>query len=245
MGTLSHYPNRLPVVKRLVLFDIDGTLLITKGATSRCIHRACKSLFGESFQWGGVTSGTLDPQIFACLLAHNGIADPQAHHARYREIYLAELKSELDRVRDDVTVLPGVNDVLEQLRSLDDVTCGVLTGNYREGALLKLQAAGFDLAQFAINAFAEDAEDRPGLVRAAMAEFAKTTGETASGEAVVIVGDTPNDIACAKANGCYAFAVATGHYDMAKLAEAGADRVVADLSDAGPLLELLNARQPA
>ena len=226
-------------MKRLVLFDIDGTLLITKGATSRCILRTCKSLFGESFKWGGVTAGKLDPQIFADLLAHNGIADPQAHHDRYRKAYVADFKVEIERVRDDVTVLPGVREVLDQLRSLEDVTCGVLTGNYRETAMMKLQAARFDLDQFEVNAFAEDADDRPGLVRAAMAAFAKKTGETATGKAVTIVGDTPNDIVCAKANGCFMFAVATGHYDMKQLAEAGADRVIADLSDPGPLLSVL------
>jgi phosphoglycolate phosphatase-like HAD superfamily hydrolase len=227
------------LVKRLVLFDIDGTLLITKGATTRCIHRVCKSMFGESFKWGGVTSGTLDPQIFADLLLHNGIADAASHHARYRELYFADFKAELERVRDDVTVLPGIRDVLAQLRETENITCGVLTGNYRETALIKLKAAGFDLNQFQVNAFAEDANDRPGLVRAAMRKF----GSDTRGEAVVIVGDTPNDIACAKANGCFAFCVATGHYDVKTLKKAGADRVVKDLSDPTPLLSVLGVSE--
>jgi phosphoglycolate phosphatase-like HAD superfamily hydrolase len=197
-------------------------------------------MFGESFKWGGVTSGTLDPQIFADLLAHNGIPDAASHHERYRELYFAEFKAELDRVREDVTVLPGIREVLSRLREAKNVTCGVLTGNYRETALIKLNAAGFDLDQFQINAFAEDAEDRPGLVRAAMKKFdASALGSSM----VVIVGDTPNDIACAKANGCFAFCVATGHYDAESLTKAGADRVVKDLSDPTPLLSVLGVKE--
>src|SRR5688572_16075063 len=147
--------------------------MITKGATSRCIHRACQALFGESFRWGGVTVGTLDPQIFADLAAYNGISDAQPHHERYRDIYLATLAEELERVRSDVTVLPGIISLLERLRLRDDVLCGVLTGNYRQAARLKLAAAGIDPDQFRINAFAEDAADRSGLVRAAMSEFGR------------------------------------------------------------------------
>lgn len=226
-------------MKHLVLFDIDGTLLITQGATTRCIHRVCKSMFGGSFKWGGVTSGTLDPQIFADLLAHNGITDAASHHARYRKLYSEDFRAELERVRDDVTVLPGIRSLLAHLRQAQDVTCGVLTGNYQETALIKLKTAGFDLDQFRVNAFAEDADDRPGLVRAAMKRF----GPISRGDAVVIVGDTPNDIACAKANGCFAFCVATGHYDVNSLQKAGADRVVQDLSDPTPLLSILGVKE--
>lgn len=212
---------------RLVLFDIDGTLMITKGAGSRCILRACKRVFGDDFEWGPITVGTLDPQIFADLCAHNGIDEPIAHHEAYQRAYFDALSHELEARREDVTIMPGVAELLADLRGRDGVLVGVLTGNYRQAATIKLRAASFDMESFDCVVCAEDGDDRAALVAAAMARGPQAVEP---GE-VLVIGDTPRDVACAQANGCRSLAVATGNYRTDQLEEAGATYVVEDLTD--------------
>lgn len=223
----------------LVLFDIDGTLMITKGATSRAILRACRAIHGERVEWGGVTVGTLDPQIYAQLSAHNGIESPMDAWEAYRERYLTELTEELDRVAADITVLPGVEHLLQTLRGRDDVTLGLLSGNLREAAMLKITAAGFDPEWFAVTAFAEDGSTRDELPHVALERWAGLLGRSADAARVIVVGDTPRDVQCARACGCRVVSVATGHYDAATLQRCDPDVVVEDLRDCSALLLLL------
>ncbi|MFP4145787.1 MAG: HAD family hydrolase [Phycisphaeraceae bacterium] len=225
----------------LVLFDIDGTLLITRGAGSRCIRRACREIFGDAFAWGGITVGTLDPQIFADLCAFNGIESPAEHHERYRDCYLGHLERELERVREDVTVLPGVAELLAALNEREDVIVGLLSGNYGDAARIKLQSAGFDLSRFEVQAFAEHGETRDELLPAAMAQYAELTGDEADPARVIVVGDTPRDVACARSRGCRCLAVATGRYGEQQLRDAGAEVVVRSLAEPGGLRAMLDA----
>ncbi len=212
---------------KLVLFDIDGTLMITKGAGSRCILRACKNVFGDDFEWGPITVGTLDPQIFADLCAHNGIDHPHDHHDAYQRAYFAALADELEARRDDVTVMPGVRELLADLHARDGLAIGVLTGNYRRAAEIKLTAAGFDPGLFDCVVCAEDGDDRAALVAVAMTRC----GDGVTPDEVLIVGDTPRDVQCAQAHGCRSLAVATGNYRTEQLEAAGATCVVETLAD--------------
>ena len=229
--------------RSLILFDIDGTLMITKGAGSRCLRRAGRRVFGDSFTWTDITVGTLDPQIFAQLAKHNGIRNTADHFTRFRDTYLAELKAELARVPEDVTIMPGVLVLLEQLYpragESGDVTLGILTGNFRAAATMKLAAAGFDLSHFPITAFAEDGQTRNDLPAVAMGKALKQLSESIPPERVFIVGDTPRDIECAHANGCIAIAVATGRYTTDQLRGAGGDLVLDSLADPLPLFETI------
>ncbi|XAM01271.1 HAD hydrolase-like protein [Phycisphaeraceae bacterium D3-23] len=234
------------MARSLLLFDIDGTLMITKGAGSRCLHRAGRRVFGESFEWTDITVGTLDPQIFAQLAQHNGIGDSGEHLERFRDTYLAELEAELGRIGDDITRMPGIPALLDTLHARTgddgDLTLGLLTGNFIRAAHLKLNAAGFDLARFPVTAFAEDGSERNDLPRIAMERARAHTGEAVDPGRVYIIGDTPRDVACAHANGCVAVAVATGRYSVEQLHEAGGDLVLDSLADPEPLLDLLQAR---
>lgn len=229
----------------LLLFDVDGTLMITRGAGSRCILRACRKLFGEQFEWGSVLAGRLDPQIFADLAGHNRIERPQQHHDAYRDLYLSELEAELACIGDDIVVLPGIAALLDQLheraQARGDVVLGLLTGNYGRAVELKLNAAGIDLDRFPVRAFAEDGRTRADLVRVAMSRAASITGRPVPPSHVIVIGDTPRDIECARAHGCRAVSVATGRYTEDDLRRAGADLVLADLSDPAPLLAMIDA----
>ncbi|MEX1017274.1 MAG: HAD family hydrolase [Phycisphaeraceae bacterium] len=222
------------MTQALILFDIDGTLMITRGAGSRCLHRAGQAVLGERFQWRPVTSGLLDPQLFHQLAQHNGIDPPATLHDAFRDCYLRELEAELQRIGDDIIVLPGVRDLLAALHDRagqrSDVTLGLLSGNYRTAAQLKLAAAGIDWSLFPITVLAEDGGERNDLPAAAMRQHQLLHGKPVSPRHVVVIGDTPRDVACAAAHGCQVIAVATGRYSVEDLHTAGARHVLTDLA---------------
>src|SRR5579864_8733305 len=117
----------------LVFFDVDGTLLMTGGATTRCIWRAAEATFGKPLPRCPLTAGLLDPQLFLAIAAQCGIDHAQEHLEKYKSLYLSELERELLRSRDQVKVMPGVIPLLEDLsQKRDQVTIGILTGNFRQ-----------------------------------------------------------------------------------------------------------------
>src|SRR5262249_6190155 len=121
-----------------------------------------------------------------------------------------------------------------------DVVMGIVTGNYAAAAPLKLGACGLDLGSFEITAFGDEGRTRPDLVALALRKCAERTGWTPRPRDVVVIGDTPRDVACAHAHGCVAFAVATGIHPVEELNETGADIVVENLSDPSPLYAFLD-----
>jgi phosphoglycolate phosphatase len=229
-----------PAVKPLVLFDVDGTLLLTGGAGMRAMKAVAAELFGDAFRWDGiVVSGHLDPLIFAEAAALNGLDGIPAHHESFRRRYLEVLVVELARNPERVRMMPGIRESLSELRDGGAATLGLLTGNYAEAIPLKLSAIGLDPEWFEITAFGEEAATRRDLAALALAKYEQRLGAPVDPRRVVIVGDTPRDVDCAHAHGCFAFAVATGGYDARALADAGADLVVSDLADPTPLLDLV------
>lgn len=223
----------------LLLFDIDGTLLTTAGAGMRAMNRAGQAIFGERFTFQGINAaGHLDTLMFHEAAKNFGLASPQDHQQRFRERYLTELQQELQACRDRVSAIPGVRATLERLhqrsRQQGDLRLGLVSGNYTQAVPIKLRAAGIDPAMFQVSGFADDGPDRSALVAVAIQ---RANHQKAQAPAIII-GDTPRDVACAKANGCLAVGVATGPYSQDELRACGADRVLADLSDPSPLLEL-------
>lgn len=219
----------------LLLFDVDGTLLLTGGASSRCIRQAARRVLGEGCANGPITVGTTDEEIFLELARHGGIANAQGRLGEYKSLYLGELAAELRRNRAQVRALPGVRELLADLSQRVDVSVGLLTGNFRRAAELKLAAAEIEAALFVVNAFAEDGRQRRDLVAAAMGRWLPRSDP---GRAILI-GDTPRDIACARLTGCRVLAVATGHYSLADLLKEGPDAAVEDLTRREALDQLI------
>jgi phosphoglycolate phosphatase-like HAD superfamily hydrolase len=228
--------RRLPRVRKLVLFDIDGTLLRAYGAGGRAMRRAAEEILGERCRGAQVEfGGALDPWIFGQLALHGGYEVTPVVHAAFRAHYRNVLAEELAHPAARCLALPGVHDVLARMRAERPATLGLLTGNYAETAALKLRAAGIDPTWFEVNAWGDLANERHALVPVALAQLSHAL----EARDVVIVGDTPRDVHCARVNGCACVAVATGGNSARELADAGADVVLEDLRDAAALWRLL------
>jgi phosphoglycolate phosphatase-like HAD superfamily hydrolase len=217
-------------MKHLLLFDIDGTL-VWGGPAKKAFGLAMETVFGTSGPIDGHDfSGKTDPQIARELLRLTGMEDEEIDEGfdRLWEEYLTELESRLPD--KPMTVLPGVPELLTRLDAMDDVALGLLTGNIVEGARLKLGSVGL-MAYFPVGGFGSDSELREDLTSVAIRRASSTWGVHFPAPSVVVVGDTPRDVACGKHGGTKTVAVATGRYGREVLAAAGADRVLEDLGD--------------
>ena len=214
----------------LILFDIDGTLLLTQKAGIKAMQSAAKELFGDHVTFDGVDfAGRLDPLIWANAAERNGI-DP-SEHARFRDGYLKHLKQFFEATPTSV-LLTGVQDLVESLQGQDGGTLGLLTGNYPETGRLKIEQAGLDPDLFPIAAWGDDGQQRNDLPPVAMRRYAELTGGPIEADQVVIIGDTIHDVECANVNGCRSLAVATGPaYSFDDLLATEADFLVKDLSE--------------
>ncbi|HET6837911.1 MAG TPA: HAD family hydrolase [Gemmatimonadales bacterium] len=219
---------------KLVLFDIDGTILLTSGAGRRAMFAA----ISEEVDLDGPSSrirfdGKTDPQIVAELLAAAGnraAPSPQRISAICRR-YVELLSEELARPTTRTTVMPGVPALLDRLEAQGGIVLGLLTGNVAGGASLKLQSAGIDPARFRVGAFGSDSPHRPELPPIAVERATRYFGRGLSGNEVVIIGDTPADIACGECISARAVAVATGGYTVSDLQACRPYAVFEDLSD--------------
>jgi phosphoglycolate phosphatase len=228
--------------RRLVLFDIDGTILLTAGAGRRAIVAALSQEIGNGAAFDGVRfDGKTDPQIVAEMLEVAGRRGPhpeqqvQAIFRRYVDLLAVELQQPQTRTM----VMPGIHALLDRLETEDGVILGLLTGNLVEGANLKLRSAGFNPARFPVGAYGSDAAHRPDLPPIAARRAKPFFGRVPSGSEVVIIGDTPADIACGECIGARAVAVATGGYTVPDLAACGPHAVFEDLSDTDRVLEAI------
>jgi phosphoglycolate phosphatase-like HAD superfamily hydrolase len=227
-------------MKKLILFDIDGTLVLTGGAGMLALNRVIAAELGVAGGLEGIpVAGRTDRAIIADVLARHDrhdLIDDRVLEGFCGDYY-RYLEEELARDLPGKRVLPGVNALLETLAARPDVELALLTGNLEEGARLKL--AHFDLWRyFPWGAFGGDTTDRNALFPVALAR-ARERGLEPRPEDVFVIGDTPHDVACARSGGARAIAVATGPYPVEALAATGADLVLPDLSDARPVLEII------
>lgn len=230
---------------RLILFDIDGTLLWTDGAGRRAIHRALLDEMGTAGPIDGYRfDGKTDPQIVRELLELAGHPEYQSDDRitaicrRYVDLLTAELAKPTQATR----IYPGIKDLLAALEPYEAdgrALVGLLTGNVESGATLKLRSAGLDPVRFVVGAFGSDSHRRSELPAVAAERAARRTGRRFSGADIVIVGDTPDDVACGRPIGARTVAVATGFYDTAALRAAGATHVFENLSDTDVVLQAL------
>lgn len=229
---------------RLLLFDIDGTLVSCGRQVAKIFAGALTEVFGghgplEGFSFAGKT----DPMIVRELAGAFGLAPAAIAGGleRMSALYCERLGCELQA--EKIRVLPGVLPLLQSLAGRGDVAVGLLTGNWRGGAQAKLERVGlWDF--FELGAFGEDAWDRRGLVPVALERARRLKDYDFRPEDALIVGDTALDVDCAKAAGVPCLAVATGFTSAADLRAAGADWVCEDLVAAARELPHFAASAP-
>ncbi len=223
---------------KLILWDIDGTLIASQGAGVRAMERACRECFGQTVDlrkigWAGRT----DTWITGEVLRHLGLPDTPEACARYLAAYLALLPEELQRGPSGY-VLPGVRELLEILHGRADFVQGLLTGNMREGARHKLGHHGL-WEFFAFGAFADDSPRRNDLGPHALRRARDLHGVDFRPEQTWIIGDTPHDIECGKVIGAQTLAVATGHHRVEELAAHSPTALLADLAETTAFLRVI------
>jgi phosphoglycolate phosphatase len=225
-------------MNQLLLFDIDGTLVMTGGAGQRAMNRAFHDVFGVPDAFVGIDlAGRTDTSIVADAFARQRMIADASAVASFRARYLECLREEVPRPGHGKRVLPGIAPLLDALEPHPQTFLGLLTGNFADAAEVKL--AHFDLWRyFRCGAFGEDAHDRNHLVPVALYR-ARGRGlpDHVDARHTVVIGDTPRDIACARAHGARVVAVATGEYKVDALTHA--DVVFADFSDTQAVLDAI------
>jgi phosphoglycolate phosphatase len=226
----------------LVLFDIDGTLLLSGGAGVRAMTLAFERAFGVGDAFAGIQiGGRTDTFLLSQAFQQANLPDDRAEHDRFQRVYLECLAGEIHKPGTGRRgVMPGVGALLPALRDDRRFHLALLTGNYEGAARIKLESFGLG-GYFAWGVFGEESADRNELARIALARAETRRVPRAASEAAVVIGDTPHDVECAHAIGARALGVATGSFSSAELAAAGADVVLENLSETAAVVELLLA----
>jgi len=230
-------------MQKLILFDLDGTVLWTAGAGRRAINAAVLKEVGAGAFDGIRFDGKTDPQIVSEMLAAAGRPSVgnreivERIFARYLEL----LEGELADGEQRTTLFPGVADLLDLIEARNDSLLGLLTGNLEGGARLKLEAAGVEFERFRVGAFGSDDDDRARLPPIAAKRAVPLMGRMPSGADIVIVGDTPADMTCGRSVGARALGVTTGRYSKEELLAAGGFAVFEDLRDNTSVLAAIYA----
>ena len=223
-------------MRRLVLWDIDGTL-VQAGEVGRDIFtEAFQAVLGrdpdEVTAKALVMAGRTDPEIALEFLTAHDIAEGAAHLPAFSEALVTALAAKAAVIRERGRALPGARETLEALSRTEGVVQSLLTGNLRPNALLKLASFGLDgYLDFDVGGFGSDHHHRPSLVEVARTKAERKYGTAFAGTATVLVGDTPLDVAAGRAGGARVVAVATGPYRAEELAATQADAVLEDLRD--------------
>lgn len=232
----------LSVQNVIVLWDIDGTLVrsrerrVAVNAFLRALQMVAELPHGLPYPTD--SGGKTDEQIALEVLLSSEVAEDTALSLlpSFRQTYLRELDRDRELLVADQRVLPGVHEVLGRLRDLG-VRQSLLTGNLEQIARLKLTAAGLEeYVDWSIGAFGSDHRDRASLVPITRQRLVERYASKPEAHDVVVIGDTPRDIACARAGGARAIAVATGHVSRAELAAHAPDALFDDLQDTQTVL---------
>ena len=227
-------------MKHLLLWDIDGTLILSGGAGMRALQRGLRDGFGidgslEDIDFGGRTDTWIMREVFRKF----SLPVTPDNFARFFDGYIAALPAELSN--PNARVLPGVREILRAAATHGGFAQGLLTGNMRRGAQIKLEHHGL-WDHFAFGAFADDSEHRNELGPHAVRRALEKHGVNFAADDVWIIGDTPHDIDCGKAIGARTLAVATGGSSVDQLRAHRPTAVVKNLEDTPRILALLERR---
>jgi phosphoglycolate phosphatase len=221
----------------VLLFDIDGTLMRSGGAGQAAMELALEEEFGLPQPFGTIeTAGRTDCGIVNELFQRHGLTDSPAERDRFRRSYLERLPQMLRRLPGGP--LPGVRELLETVAAVPDVHLALLTGNYAEGAWIKLRHFGLD-RYFSCGGFGDDHPDRDDVARVALAAAAGQLQRPVIGPQCLVIGDTPADVRCARAIGARVAAVATGMYSFRQLEPCQPDWLFESLADTDDVVRKL------
>ena len=227
---------------RLVLWDIDGTLVDSAGLGRDAFLEAFERVTGSQPDRLVAFAGRTDMEIALDLLQTAGIDHSERLLGDVERALAAAMAERAHLVRERGRPMPGVRAALERLGAENGVTQSLLTGNIEPNAEVKLAAFGLnELVDMEIGAYGSDHRDRPELVAVARRKALDLRGEDFKPQEVVLVGDTPLDVAAALEGGARAVGVATGPFDQDDLRRSGADAVLPDLVDLDSVLEALLA----
>lgn len=219
---------------KLLLFDIDGTLLTSGGAGERALRLGFRDRFGIDDDLSSVEiAGRTDSGIVREMLAAHRLPATPENIAAFLDGYLHHLAEEIPRTPG--RLLPGILPLLDALQPRADIVLALLTGNLARGAEIKLRHYGV-WHYFEFGAFADDHHDRNQLGPFAQARARAQRGIEFPPERIFVLGDTPHDIACARAIGAKAIAIATGKFSQADLAAHAPDFLFEDLGDLDAVL---------
>jgi phosphoglycolate phosphatase len=228
----------------LVLWDIDHTLIETRGVGGEIYADAFRAVTGHQLGKMPELSGRTEPVIFREALTANGVTDTGDLYERFAVEQALGYAERSDELRRRGRALPGAADALRALADRDDVIQSVLTGNTKPTAEIKLRTFGLDsYIDFDSGAYGTDDDTRANLVKIARQRAEASHGSRFDAKSTVLIGDTPNDVMAARNGGARIIAVATGSTSSDELADAGADTVLEDLSQTGQLLTAIYGAQ--
>ena len=227
-------------MKKLILWDIDGTLIVSHGAGVRAMEKALTKRFGAQVDLSGIDwAGRTDSWITGTVFRHVGLPDTPQNSHDYLEAYLELLPQELANGPQG-RVLPGVFELLETLHQRPDIAQGLLTGNLRRGAEFKLTHYKV-WHYFEFGAFADDSPRRNDLGPHALRRAKERHAVDFAPDQTFIIGDTPHDIECGKVIGARTIAVATGQFSVAELAAHQPTAVFENFADTAAFLQTIDA----
>jgi phosphoglycolate phosphatase-like HAD superfamily hydrolase len=229
---------------KLILFDIDGTLMLADGAGREAMRSALEKVYGTA---DGIDAyrfaGKCDRATVFGLMRAAGL--PEATIQRGLEAVADEMALVLSRLSAAnparFRACPGALELVSALDQHPLSLVGLVTGNFRVTAFAKLACAGFEPGHFGPGAYGDESEDRNDLPPLAISRARALTGETFTGRDVIIIGDTVDDVRCGMAVGALTIAVLTGYEDPTALRNSGPDFLLPDLTDLDSLLRLIHA----
>ncbi|GBD92771.1 phosphoglycolate phosphatase [bacterium BMS3Abin05] len=230
---------RTSAIKTLLLFDIDGTILNTGGAGKRAMIQAFEEVYGVKDGFRGIRmSGKTDPLILKEALLQAGLPEDGERTEKFKLRYFERLAAEIEKPNPGKILLPGIEELILYLSERSDIIPGLLTGNWRKGAALKLGHFGL-FHCFRLGAFGDDSADREKLLPFALKRFKRLFDFTLPLEHVFVIGDTPRDIRSARPYGAKAVGIATGTYSADILKEEHPDFIFENLQNWGDFLKIL------
>lgn len=220
----------------VVLFDIDGTMMTAGGAGQKAMEAALRNEFGAEGPVTGIPfAGRTDRAITSDLFKFYGLNPSPDEFQRFLTSYYSQLPVHL--TSGPAQLLPGIREIVESLAARSDVLLGLLTGNYRHSAQLKLQHFGLH-GHFVVGGYGDDHHERDDVARTAVTAAEAHLRRRIPGERLWVIGDTPSDVQCGRAIGANVVAVSTGAYARAELEPCGPDHLFDDFSEPSSLLAL-------